>query len=46
MTIDHQTLEDQTVTIRERDSLKQDRVAMEDVRQIVEKGISFKTLFD
>jgi glycyl-tRNA synthetase len=29
VTIDHQTLEDQTVTVRERDSLAQDRVAID-----------------
>lgn len=45
VTIDHQTLEDQTVTIRERDSLKQDRVPLDQIRGIVEEGISFKKLF-
>lgn len=31
-TIDSQTLQDQTVTVRERDSMKQERIAMENVR--------------
>jgi glycyl-tRNA synthetase len=31
VTIDHQTLEDRTVTVRERDSLTQDRVAIDDL---------------
>jgi glycyl-tRNA synthetase len=35
VTIDHQTKEDGTVTIRYRDSMAQDRVKMEDVRSIV-----------
>jgi glycyl-tRNA synthetase len=32
VTVDHQTLQDNTVTIRERDSMKQDRVQISDVR--------------
>jgi glycyl-tRNA synthetase len=35
VTIDHQTKEDQTVTIRHRDSMEQTRVHMNDVRGIV-----------
>ncbi len=31
MTIDHQSLEDQTVTVRDRDSLAQARVAIADL---------------
>jgi len=33
LTIDHQTLEDRTVTIRDRDSLSQDRVAIDELPQ-------------
>jgi glycyl-tRNA synthetase len=29
VTVDHQTLEDQTVTLRDRDSLSQDRIAID-----------------
>jgi glycyl-tRNA synthetase len=35
VTIDHQTKEDGTVTIRHRDSMQQERVKIEDVRSIV-----------
>ncbi|MBP6673326.1 MAG: glycine--tRNA ligase, partial [Bacteroidetes bacterium] len=31
-TVDSQTLTDQTVTVRERDSMKQERIAMSAVR--------------
>src|SRR5688572_8767939 len=31
VTVDHQTLEDRTVTLRERDSLTQDRIAIDDL---------------
>ena len=32
ITIDHQTLEDNTVTIRDRDTMKQERVKIADVK--------------
>ena len=35
VTIDHQTKEDGTVTIRHRDSMKQERIPMSEVRQLV-----------
>jgi glycyl-tRNA synthetase len=35
ITVDHQTLEDGTVTIRHRDSMQQERVAAEMINQIV-----------
>jgi glycyl-tRNA synthetase len=35
ITVDHQTLEDNSVTIRERDTMKQDRITMENVVQVV-----------
>ncbi len=35
ITVDHQTLEDDTVTIRERDSMKQDRVPVDQVSAII-----------
>ena len=31
MTIDHQSLEDRTVTVRDRDSLAQERVAIDEL---------------
>lgn len=45
VTVDHQTLEDKTVTIRHRDTMKQERVAISDLSQIVGKEISFKKAF-
>jgi len=41
VTVDHQTLEDQTVTLRERDSMKQDRVKISDLELIIQKEISY-----
>jgi glycyl-tRNA synthetase len=40
VTIDHQTKEDRTVTIRYRDSMKQERVPLEKVKEIVEKEVN------
>jgi glycyl-tRNA synthetase len=35
VTIDHQTLEDRTVTVRERDSLTQERVAIDELGDVL-----------
>jgi glycyl-tRNA synthetase len=40
VTIDHQTKEDQTVTIRHRDSMQQERISISAVRELVLKNIS------
>ena len=40
ITIDHQTKEDNTVTIRYRDDMKQERISLADVKSIVLKAIS------
>ncbi len=37
ITIDHQTKEDQTVTIRHRDSMQQDRMPLSEVRQYIQE---------
>lgn len=42
ITVDHQTLEDKTVTIRHRDSMKQDRVAISDLKNIIQDEVSIK----
>ncbi len=42
ITVDHQTIEDQTVTIRHRDTMKQDRVKISDLKTIIEKEVSMK----
>ncbi|MDA3941925.1 MAG: glycine--tRNA ligase [Bacteroidetes bacterium] len=39
ITIDHQSLEDNTVTIRERDSMAQDRIPVEELAAIIRKRI-------
>ena len=44
VTVDHQTLEDKTVTLRDRDTMEQVRVHIEELPSIVEKRVSFKTL--
>lgn len=44
ITIDGQTLQDQTVTIRDRDSLKQIRVKTADVRSVVRDGVAGKSI--
>ena len=40
VTIDHQTKEDNTVTIRHRDSMEQERVAINKIREIVLHAVS------
>ena len=40
VTIDHQTKEDNTVTIRYRDSMLQERIALENVKDLIIKSIS------
>ena len=42
ITVDHQTIEDQTVTIRHRDTMKQDRVKIADLKAIIENEVSMK----
>ncbi len=42
ITVDHQTIEDQTVTIRHRDTMKQDRVNIADLKNIIENEVSMK----
>lgn len=41
LTVDHRTLEDGTVTIRERDTMEQRRVPVSDVRGEIAAGIAF-----
>ena len=42
ITVDHQTLEDHTVTIRHRDTMKQDRIKIDELRDIITKEVSFR----
>ncbi len=43
ITVDHQSLEDKTVTIRDRDTMEQERVAIIDLERILEEKTSFKS---
>ncbi|WBU90450.1 glycine--tRNA ligase [Cellulophaga omnivescoria] len=42
ITVDHQTLEDKTVTIRHRDTMEQKRVAIADLKSIINAEVSMK----
>ena len=42
VTIDHQSLEDNTVTIRHRDTMKQERVNISELAAIIDEKVSFK----
>ena len=46
ITVDHETLENNTVTIRERDSMKQERVAINDLSQIISSKVSLGNLIN
>ncbi len=45
ITVDHQTLEDETVTIRERDTMQQERVEIRKLSSIIDGKVNFKNLF-
>lgn len=42
ITIDHQTLEDQTVTLRDRDSMQQERISLERLQQVVNQKVDWR----
>ncbi|MBN1599350.1 MAG: glycine--tRNA ligase [Bacteroidales bacterium] len=44
ITVDHQTLDDNTVTIRYRDTMEQERVAIDKLGSIMEEKVSMKKL--
>jgi glycyl-tRNA synthetase len=44
--VDHQTLQDETVTIRHRDTTVQERVKISELRHIIEKEVSLKRIFE
>ncbi|HLP13004.1 MAG TPA: glycine--tRNA ligase [Flavobacteriales bacterium] len=44
ITVDHQTLEDQTVTIRERDTMKQDRIPISAIKDVIAEKVSLTEL--
>ena len=44
--VDHQTLEDDTVTVRHRDSREQTRMAISELRQYIGEAVSFRRVFE
>ena len=44
ITIDHQTIEDDSFTIRDRDSMDQKRIDIEDLKSIVDSELTLKSL--
>ena len=44
ITVDHQTLEDDTVTIRHRDTMEQQRVEIKHLDELIASKTSWKTL--
>src|SRR5512138_1179178 len=44
ITIDHQTLEDHTVTIRYRDTMEQERIVVDKLRDAIKEKVSIQTL--
>ena len=45
VTVDGQTLEDNTVTVRHRDTMQQERVAIDKLPALVEEECSYRKLF-
>ncbi|MGO2103173.1 MAG: glycine--tRNA ligase [Psychroflexus halocasei] len=46
ITVDHDTKEDGTVTIRHRDNMEQQRVKIEDLKAIIQKEVDFRTVLE
>jgi glycyl-tRNA synthetase len=44
VTVDHQSLEDNTVTIRDRDTMLQERVSIDDLFLIIDKKVNMRNL--
>ena len=44
ITVDHQSLEDGCVTVRERDTMSQERVKIEDLRALIDKRVNLNNL--
>ena len=44
VTIDHETVNDGCVTVRERDTMSQERVKIEQLRDLIEKKVSLTNL--
>ncbi len=46
ITIDHDSLKDNCVTLRHRDTMKQERIPIDKVAQIVEEKVSLRKLLE
>jgi glycyl-tRNA synthetase len=46
ITVDHQTKEDNTVTIRHRDTMEQQRVPISSLKSVLDKELSYKAWFN
>jgi glycyl-tRNA synthetase len=44
ITVDHQSLEDKTVTVRHRDSMQQERIAISALQEFLQQRVSLKSL--
>ena len=44
VTIDHQTLEDQTITIRDRDTMEQERISIDNIKNLIMNKVSITYL--
>nr|MBP9188327.1 glycine--tRNA ligase [Chitinophagales bacterium] len=44
ITVDHQTLEDNTVTIRERDTMQQERISIDEVQKVVSEKVDINQI--
>jgi glycyl-tRNA synthetase len=44
ITVDHQTLQDDTVTIRDRDTMKQERVLISNLKSLIQESVSMTSL--
>jgi glycyl-tRNA synthetase len=44
ITVDHQSLEDHTVTLRERDTMQQERIAIERLKKLIVDKVSLTSL--
>lgn len=44
VTVDHQSIEDNTVTIRDRDTMQQERVAIKDLYRLIDEKVNMRNL--
>jgi glycyl-tRNA synthetase len=42
--VDHQSLEDKTVTLRDRDSMTQERISLSDLQNTITDKVAIETL--